>query len=319
MTGPRPVSGLLFLSFGAKASEFSLKALPLLHRIRMKIGTTLYFSVAFVRFHPAWARLLYFAAAFPLVWLAYHFAVRRIEMVLKARFQQDLARRIRDAHDLHDTLLQTIEASRMIADDALDAPADSVGMLRAMRRLSDWLGQATQEGQDVLNLLRTSSYGRNDLAVEFRRFAEKCLFEHSVDFALSVTGETVDMNPIIRDEVYSLGCEAIRNACKCPDATYLRVALTNDRDFHLRVQHDGKPIEPFVAKQSHDGHFDLREMQDRAERFGAALSLFSSPSSETELILTVPGEIIFQRAPSFLPTWLIRMWSCLRSSGDNSL
>jgi hypothetical protein len=42
----------------------------------------------------------------------------------------------------------------MIADDALDPPTDPAHMRRTMNRLSDWLGQATKEGQQALDSLR---------------------------------------------------------------------------------------------------------------------------------------------------------------------
>jgi hypothetical protein len=80
------------------------------------------------------------------------------------RFREQLAERTRTALDLQDRLLQTIEASRMIADDALDPPADLVRMRRTMSRISDWLGQATVEGQAALDSLRTTVSEESDTA-----------------------------------------------------------------------------------------------------------------------------------------------------------
>ncbi len=52
----------------------------------------------------------------------------------------------------------------MIADDALDQPADPVRMQRTMSRISDWLGQATVEGQAALDSLRTTPCEESDPA-----------------------------------------------------------------------------------------------------------------------------------------------------------
>ena len=52
----------------------------------------------------------------------------------------------------------------MIADDALDPPADPVRMRRTLSRLSDWLGQATVEGQAALDSLRTPASEESDPA-----------------------------------------------------------------------------------------------------------------------------------------------------------
>src|SRR5919205_2073815 len=65
------------------------------------------------------------------------------------------AKRLRDARELQDTLLQTIQGSKFVADAALDKPDDAEHMRLTMERLSSFLGQATQEGQAVLNSLRT--------------------------------------------------------------------------------------------------------------------------------------------------------------------
>jgi signal transduction histidine kinase len=306
--------GFMILSFGARASEFGLKTQYWWHHAWLEIGAALYFGLAFAWSHLIWPRLFYLGATFLLAWLVHRWTAEHTKVAIGARFQRDLTERIRAAHDLHDALLQTIDASKMIADDALDAPADLVNMQRAMRRLADWLGQATQEGQAVLNLLHVSSSIRNDLASEFRRFAEKCLIQRSTNFALSVTGECIEMNSTIRDEVYRIGCEAIRNACKSPGANYLKIALTYDQDFRLQVEDNSKPIEPIIAEEDNDGHFDLGGMQDRAERFGATLRLIRSSCSVTELNLTVPGGIIFQHASSLFPKWLIKLRSRLRSS-----
>ncbi len=89
---------------------------------------------------------------------------KRLERLRSVRFREQLAKRTRTARDLQDTVLQTIEASRMIADDALDPPADPVRMRRTMSRISDWLGQATVEGQAALDSLRTTASEESDPA-----------------------------------------------------------------------------------------------------------------------------------------------------------
>ena len=59
-------------------------------------------------------------------------------------------------------MLQTVQASKLVADDALDKSNDSVHMRLALEKLSGWLGQAMQEGQAALNVLRTATAETND-------------------------------------------------------------------------------------------------------------------------------------------------------------
>jgi signal transduction histidine kinase len=86
-------------------------------------------------------------------------------------------------------------------------------MRGALEQLSIWLGRATEEGRAALNSLRTSTTEANDLAEAFRRAIEECRIENSMEASFSVVGETREMHPIVRDEVYRIGYEAIRNAC----------------------------------------------------------------------------------------------------------
>ena len=101
-----------------------------------------------------WIALVFLLPAFLLGWLVRRWCAERLKTSRNRRFQNQLVERTRIARDLNDTLLQTIEASKMIADDALDPTTDPAHMRRTMSRLSDWLGQATKEGQEALDSLR---------------------------------------------------------------------------------------------------------------------------------------------------------------------
>jgi signal transduction histidine kinase len=257
------------------------------------LGATLFFRFPFALFHSIWARLLYAAAGLFLVWFVYWTAVRRTEAALSVRFDEQLWERTRLARDLHDTLLQTIEASKMVADDALDASAGPVRMRQALGRLSDWLGQATEEGEAALDSLRTAGYGRGDLTSSLRRLAERCLAGRSVDLAFSVTGDSIEMHPFVRDEVYSIGYEAIGNACRRSGITRLKIALIYGSDFYLQVSDNGKDMDQLTAEEDEDRQTGLNRMQKRAEQIGGRLSVISSANTGTDLTLIVPGRVIF--------------------------
>ena len=68
------------------------------------------------------------------------------------------------ARDLHDTFLQTIQGSKLVADHALKPSTDLVQMRGALEQLSVWLARAMQEGRAALNSLRTATAQTNDLA-----------------------------------------------------------------------------------------------------------------------------------------------------------
>ena len=115
------------------------------------------------------------------------------------------------------------------------------------------------------------------------------------------------MHPIVRDEIYRIGYEAIRNACMHSFASQLEIELTYGQDFVLRVADDGVGIDSVVADRGKDGHFGLQGMRERANRIGGRLTLVSSPASGTEIKLVVPGGIVFQQAMNVRQTLLVRI------------
>lgn len=183
----------------------------------------------------------------------------------------------------------------MVADDALEQSTDSARMRRAMERLSEWLGQAMQEGRTVLNSLRSSTTQGNDLAEALQRATTDGLVPGSMTVNFSVVGNAKEMHPIVRDEVYRIGYEAIRNALVHSAATRMDVQLRYAQDLAVRVSDNGIGIEPAVSENGKDGHFGLPGMRERAERIGGKFTLVSSAASGTEVTVVVPGSIVFRK------------------------
>ena len=215
--------------------------------------------------------------------------------IIELRFDERLAERTRMARDLHDTCLQTIQGSKLVADDALELSSDPVRMRRAMEQLSVWLATAMQEGRAALNSLRTATTQTNDLAEALRRVTQDGLIPSSMAVTFSVVGDAREIHPIVRDEIYRIGYEAIRNACMHSGASRLEVELRYTRNLALRVSDNGTGMDPATADRGKDGHFGLQGMRERAGRIGGKLTLGSSSSSGTEIKLIVPGGIIFRK------------------------
>jgi signal transduction histidine kinase/ligand-binding sensor domain-containing protein len=228
-----------------------------------------------------------------LVFLIYRLRVRQISRSISARFNERLDERTRVAREIHDTFLQTVQGSKLVADHALKDPADNARMVRAMEQLTAWLGQATEEGRAALNSLRASTKEKNDLAEAFRRALDECGKANRAGISFSVTGDSGEMHPVVRDEIYRIGYEAIRNSCAHSGGDSLEVTLNYGHDLTLSIIDDGAGIDPEVVEQGKEGHFGLRGMRERAERIGSKFTLVSSRSSGTVITLVVPGRIAF--------------------------
>ena len=250
---------------------------------------------------PSFYQTTWFAAAIVgfallMVGLAYRVRVRQIARVMNARFDERLAERTRVARDLHDTLLQTVHGSKLVADRALRDTADRERLVGALEQVSVWLGQAAAEGRAALQSLRTSTTEGSDLAAAFQRAVDECRHDSVVKMSFSLQGRTRELHPVVRDEIYRIGYEAIRNACKHSDASRISVALEYGQDLILQISDNGMGIDAGVIEKGKEGHFGLRGMRERAERIRAQLTLVSSAGTGTTITLVVPGQIAFRSA-----------------------
>ena len=257
---------------------------------------TVEFTIAPAFYQTTWFRLALIATALLIVFALYRLRLRQATARLKVRFDERLSERTRIARELHDTLLQTVQGSKLVADNALERSNDSAHLRRAMEQLSGWLELATKEGRAALNSLRTSTIETNDLAADLRRAVDECLPTRPIEVKFSVAGETMDMHPIARDEIYRIGYEAIRNACEHSSASELEVHLNYGDDLSLRVNDNGGGIEPSIVSEGKAGHFGLRGMRERARQIESKFTLTTSPDAGTEITLVVPGEIIYRRS-----------------------
>ena len=258
-------------------------------------AATFRFSVGPAWYQTTWFWLLCVALFLVLAWFAYQLRVSQLSHAMSARFDERLAERTQLARELHDTFLQTIQGSKMVADDALDGPAEPKRLRRAVEQISVWLAQATEEGRAALNSLRTTTTEKNDLTEALRRATQNGLLPTSMAVDFAVIGEAKEMHPIVSDEVYRIGYEAIRNSFMHSRGKRLEVRLKYAQDLSVSIKDDGAGIDPTILANGKQGHFGLQGMRERAERIGGKLTLTSSPKYGTEITVVVPGDIVFRK------------------------
>jgi signal transduction histidine kinase len=183
-----------------------------------------------------------------------------------------------------------------VADRALRDRTDGAGSWRALEQLSTWLGQAADEGRAALQALRTSTAEGDDLEAAFRRAIDECRAGSTAEMPFSSEGRPRALHPAVRDEVYRIGYEAIRNACVHSQASRIEITLEYGRELRLGIRDDGVGIDAGVIAAGKDGHFGLRGMRERAERIGATLAVVSDGGTGTAITLTVPARIAFRSA-----------------------
>jgi len=97
------------------------------------------------------------------------------------------------------------------------------------------------------------------------------------------------LHPILRDEVFGVAREAIRNAFHHAQANSIEVEIFYRDNLRVRIRDDGKGIDPEIAKEGRSGHYGIPGMRERAARIGGKLSVWSAPGAGTEIELSIPG------------------------------
>jgi signal transduction histidine kinase len=225
------------------------------------------------------------------------------EAQLNLRFEERLAERTRIARELHDTLLQSFQAL-MFYFQAVNDQLPAGKAKEALERVLDQADHAIVEGREAIQNLRSSATLTNELAQAMTDLGEELAVapvgeRRSPTFRVSIEGRPRELHPILRDDIYRIAREALRNAFSHAEASKIEADITYDeRRLRLRVRDDGKGIDPKHLGAGRDGHWGLPGMRERAQQIGAQLDLWSEVGKGTEVELNIPGSIAYGTSPS---------------------
>jgi len=257
-------------------------------------GATLAFTIAPAWYQTWWFMSLNVCAGVAIIAGAYRLRVRQLGRAMRLRFDERLAERTRVARDLHDTFLQTVQGSKLVADHALKNTADQASMVHALEQLSEWLGRATAEGRAALNSLRTPAIVSDDLPDAFRRLLDECRELAQMDGQLFIVGQPKRIHALVCDEAYRIGEEAIRNAYMHSGGTRVEVTLEYGPDLIVRVSDNGVGLDPAISELGKPGHFGISSIRERSARIGAVVTFASVSKQGTVVTLAVPGPVAFR-------------------------
>jgi signal transduction histidine kinase/ligand-binding sensor domain-containing protein len=243
--------------------------------------------------------------------LFYRFRMRQLASRLNLRFEERLAERTRIAQELHDTLLQGFLSASMQLHVAVDTlPADSPARPTLTRALQ-LMRQVIDEGRNAVRGLRSTAGESFDLENVFSRVPEEVVPQgkggEQVRFRVIVDGARQPLHPLLRDDIYRIGREALINAFRHAQAKKIEVELQySPNRLRVLVRDDGRGIEPQILASGRDGHWGLPGMRERAEQIGARLQVYSSAMAGTEVELSIPGHVAFEHHHRRGLAWFIK-------------
>jgi len=274
-------------------------------------GDSLEFSIAPAYYQTNWFRWSSVAALMVLLAGLYQLRLRYLKHEFNVQLEARVGERTRIARDLHDTLLQSFQGVLLKFSAMTYLIPERPDVQKKLEGVIDQARAAVTEGRDAVQGLRSSTVLTNDLARAVTVFGEGLAAERSSDgasdragancpeFRVRVEGKSRELPPLIRDEVYRIAAEALRNAFRHAQAKRIEVEIRyGQRHFRLSVLDNGKGIDQtFLNAGGRAGHHGLPGISERAGLAGGKLTVRSQLDAGTEIELTIPAAVAYAKAP----------------------
>jgi PAS domain S-box-containing protein len=231
---------------------------------------------------------------------------RAEEALFQAGLEARVSERVRIAREVHDTVLQSFHGLILrfqVARDML--PLNPEEAMQALDGALSMADEAIAESRDAIQDLRSEPVERVDLAHLLTAAGEELEESQDVDpptFSVTVEGDRRTLVAVLQDEIYRIGREIIRNAFRHSGARHVDAEILYDEQLlRLRIRDDGKGIDPQVLENGgRAGHWGLIGIRERAKRMAAQLDFWSEAGVGTEVQLTLPASIAYERSPANL-------------------
>ncbi|MBB5357467.1 signal transduction histidine kinase/ligand-binding sensor domain-containing protein [Rhodanobacter sp. ANJX3] len=242
------------------------------------------------------------AAVLIITALLFGMRLRQVADNVRSRLNERYAERERIARELHDTLLQSVQGLIL----SVQAAAQRVPMGEPARAMIDKaLDRADDvlvEGRDRLLDLRTTAEQARNLPRAFALIGEELGKDANVSFQILVEGLEHPVDPMVREEIYRIGREAILNSYRHSDADAIEIEISHDSDeLRVRFRDNGRGIgEGVTLSGGRPGHWGLVGMRERAVQMGGSLVVWGGPDLGTEIELKIPAAVAYgDTRPSF--------------------
>jgi ligand-binding sensor domain-containing protein/signal transduction histidine kinase len=263
-----------------------------------------------------WFRTSSAALILLLVWCVYLYRLRQLAKEFNIRLEERVDERTRVARELHDTLLQSFHGLLLRFQAATNLlPERPAEARKTLESAIDQAAQAITEGRDAVQGLRSSTVVASDFALTINTLGQELASgetnPNATEFHVDVEGTPQNLHPILRDEVYRIAGEAMRNAFKHAQAQRIEVEIRYDeRQLRLRVRDDGKGIDAkHLDGDGYAGHYGLRGMRERAKLMEGKLAVWSELDSGTEVELSIPASRAYETSPARRRSRLAEMFS----------
>jgi len=260
-----------------------------------------------------WFRITCLVLVILLVWSVHRYHLHQLTIQFNVRLEERISERTRIARELHDSLLQGFQGLMFRLQALRDLlPGRASEAMQALDIALERGDKAIAEGRDTVSDLREPIMGDSDIAEALTALGEELALQSDDGLVPRVRvlleGKERELNPMLRDEIYRIGREALRNAFRHAKAQKIEAEITyGDSQFSLHVRDDGCGIDSEVANQgARAGHWGLPGMRERAKSFGGNLGVWSEHGAGTEIELIVPAGVAYGKSDARRRFWFWR-------------
>jgi signal transduction histidine kinase len=226
--------------------------------------------------------------------MLYLVRLRQATEELQRRLGSRMEERERIARELHDTLLQGFQGLILRFQAVLKSlPADQPARYM-MGEVLDRADEVMLKGRQSVRDLRERGSSITELSDALLQCGNELTAGHTSHFDMVIVGDPRPLGPIVFDEAYRIGREALINAFQHSNAPMIEAELMYTRSqVSLKVRDNGDGIDGDILSRGRAGHWGLSGMRERAHKIGGKVTIWSSPGAGTEIELTIPAKVAY--------------------------
>ncbi|MES9988315.1 MAG: ATP-binding protein [Candidatus Thiodiazotropha endolucinida] len=198
------------------------------------------------------------------------------------------------AHELHDSLAQTIASLRFqvrMLEETLQNDPISEKAVQEAQRIHNGLDEAHDELRELINSFR-APFDQRGLVPALSKLVERFNQETGIPAFFQPDCLKTDLDTSQEMQALRIVQEALANIRKHAKAHTIRVLLRcrSPGSYLILVEDDGVGFEGAVPQGNPGEHIGLSIMEERARRVGGELSIESEPGEGTRVELVIRNE-----------------------------
>ncbi|MFC1309056.1 MAG: histidine kinase [gamma proteobacterium symbiont of Clathrolucina costata] len=198
------------------------------------------------------------------------------------------------AHELHDSLAQTIASLRFqvrMLEETLQNDQISEKAVQEAQRIHNGLDEAHDELRELINSFR-APFDQRGLVPALSKLVERFNQETGIPAFFQPDCLKTDLDTSQEMQALRIVQEALANIRKHAKAHTIRVLLRcrSPGSYLILVEDDGVGFEGAVPQGNPGEHIGLSIMEERARRVGGELSIESEPGEGTRVELVIRNE-----------------------------